>query len=68
MGMQLDVSVPNAPKFDVCTDSVQSVIPANVTAFVIQPDGNLTHVFTLGLVSYILISYYISLLINYCII
>ena len=58
MGMQLNVSVPNAPKFNVSNDSIRSVIPADVEAFVIQPDGNLTHVFTLGLVSYILISIY----------
>jgi hypothetical protein len=52
MEMLLNVSVSATPKFDVCTDHVESVIPADVMAFVIQPDGNITHVFTLGLVSY----------------
>jgi lipopolysaccharide-binding protein len=47
MEMLLNVSVPTAPKFDVSTDHVLSIIPAEVMAFVIQPDSSPIHVFTL---------------------
>ncbi|XP_062517362.1 lipopolysaccharide-binding protein-like [Corticium candelabrum] len=50
MGMQLVVTVTQAPKFTICTDSIKSVISTDMIAYVIHPDGNLTYVFTLGLV------------------